>query len=287
MNETWTGFDNSIPFQGTYTVSDSGIDGPLAVTLNTEGTAVSSTMLMDSLNWVDPQYVCDTPCPHVTTGARTAVLSDEYTDGELRGVILDRMLAYSGGWYSGDYFWYTVAYSVIDADHVDASDWNWPFGQAELQKMLYQFRLPSSERGAEYTVTYDLITYELSTGQVEVEPRSATIIGTGSVAFSDEIEELPPRWDESDWGGFVFTWVDNVTVTKNPSGGFSPPGTGLLHGLSGCSTCASPDSRPDSVWGGARPVSRPAACALPRRCPAWIWLRRRGFRLRAAAPVWS
>ena len=181
------------------------------------------------------------------TGTKTIDLDTEYTDGELYGNILSLMPPYPSGWYvpNGGVDLSSVAYSAIDAAHVGGWPWT-DSSNAELQKMKYQFGVPDSQWGVEYKITWDVITYDLSTGSSSKSSLSTTVQGTGdpsNPALSDEQEALPPDWDQSDIGGYVFTWVDNVHASIVSKSKGTPPGTGPFWnsasgGGSGCSTCS-------------------------------------------------
>ena len=225
------------------------------------------------LTYVDPtnaQYVIapGTYDPLTTTGRYVVGLSQEYTDDELRGNILGLMPEYPAEWFtpSGSSYdlFQTMAYSVIDGDHINANYW-WPPYDAELQKMLYTFAIPNSREDAIYQITWDVITWSTSGSDPQVTHNSCQVQGTGDPAgttYSPAQEVMPPGWDtgREDWGGLVFSWVDHVrvsVVSGSPGApGEMPGGPGPLPpggSPGGCSTCGggagSSQSRSDD-WPG-------------------------------------
>src|ERR1035437_7193033 len=83
-----------------------------------------------------------------------------------------------------------VNYVEIDAAHVGGWPWT-DSSNAELQKMKYQFGVPDSQWGVEYKITWDVITYDLSTGSSSKSSLSTTVQGTGdpsNPALSDDFD---------------------------------------------------------------------------------------------------
>jgi YD repeat-containing protein len=203
--------------------------------------------------------------PQGVNGTCRFDLSQEYTDDELRGRILALMPAYPQEWYTPNGTWYdlfnTIAYSVIDGDHVNAHYW-WDPEQPELQKMKYRFAVPGSQARATYRITWDLVTWDTTTGAVAVRSQSCQVSGTGDPvepAYSRDFEELPPYWDDSRqaWGGWVITWVDHVVITMASGTG----DTGCPPGDPGPLLLAGP--RPaDGGCGGATPCAASPGTAV-------------------------
>jgi RHS repeat-associated protein len=260
-------------FWGTnHALGQTSCDGPVDPTGGSDQYSTNTVYvgnyadLLTSLTQINKTYTMSAPrngtgadYTQSESGSQTWDLSDEYTDAELRGNILGLMPPYPSYWYvpSDDYydFFNMCAYSVIDGDHINASYWT-EDGNAVLQKMQYQFCVPGSQALTQYTVTYDLITYDVPSGSVSVQHLSATIIGTGdpdNAACSDVFEAPAPDWDSSmdPYGGYVFTWVDNVSVSSSGgssgsggadgsggSGGAAGSGSfGSDHDGGGCSSC--------------------------------------------------
>ncbi len=181
-------------------------------------------------------------------------LSYEYTDEELSNHIVGLMGDFSGSWYtpdgSGNEFYKTTAYSMIDGDHVHGQ-WqptqeggSYPV-DAEMQKMKYRIVIPNTEAWKRYQVSWDLITYDFTTGVIETVPHIVYIDGTGE---SDQIyagEEIvnPPHWDDSRdfFGGVVATWVDNLAISETSENlaGAGPGSLSWSGNASGCATCGS------------------------------------------------
>ena len=181
----------------------------------------------------------------------TYTLSHEYTDQELSNNILSKMSDFPGSWYipngSGDDVYHTTAYSMIDGDHVkgqyqptqeDGTD-------AEMQKMKYRIVIPNTEAAKRYRVSWNLVTYDFTTGAIEITHRHVSIDGTGGSDPIYTTEEIvnPPHWDDSSnfFGGVVVTWVDSLVVSEMSQ---SDPGTGpgspAWSGVAaGCATCGS------------------------------------------------
>lgn len=183
-------------------------------------------------------------------------LSDEYTDLQLSNNIMSIMPGFSGSWYvpnAESYDWFqTIAFSVIDGNHDKA--WCWTHfppscnGCAELQQMQFICGIPNSVSNTQYEVDYDLVTCDLTTGDLSIESGSLTINGTGDTnnpATNDVPEYVaPPWWDESmtDCGGIVATWVQIISVSVVSANDAIGAGPGQLvacgsSGGSGCGNC--------------------------------------------------
>jgi RHS repeat-associated protein len=166
----------------------------------------------------------------------TITLTNEYTDLDHYQIILGMIGPFSD-WYSpsasSDLIMLRCAYSVNDETHV--------FG--DLQEMKYQFGVVGTQAGVAYTISYDLITWDIPTGSITVRHKTAQTIGSGDASgtvYSHELLEPPPYWDNSDSGGMVITWVDNVSVSTSGSGALAGSGP-LLNTASGsgCTSCGS------------------------------------------------
>ena len=184
------------------------------------------------------------PTSFVQTSHGTMDLDTEYSDAELWTNIMSLMPDYPSDWYvPGSIDESSVAYSAIDAAHYAGDPWTGSHN-AELQKMKYQFCVPGSEWGVEYKITWDLVTCDVSMLSWSRSSQTTTVQGTGdpsNPALSDVFEVLPPDWDQSDIGGYVFIWVDNIQVSVVPKSTATPPGSGpnWLGSVTGggCSTC--------------------------------------------------
>ncbi len=221
----------------------------------------SLTQIIDPTNAVSDLSVTNTSLPPLcdscssdtfvdaTHDVNTYVLSLEYTDVELSNNIVGYMPDFSGSWVTpngeGNDFYITTAYSMIDGDHIHG---RWQPTQengvdAEMQKMKYRIVIPNTKATKRYEVSWDLITYDFTTGVVETVPRKVSIDGTGG---SDPIyagEEIvsPPHWDDSRefFGGVVATWVDNLAISEMSEGlaGAGPGSLSWSGGAPGCATC--------------------------------------------------
>jgi hypothetical protein len=221
--------------------------GPGGVLYYPASNIIDPTHCQDDMSYPVEFGVCglSEPVQYTFNDTRAQELSSEYTDDELRANILSLMGPYvtccNTEWYSALYndddLFCRCAYSRINKEHTG--------NPAELQKMKYRLLLPTTEVTLTYTVTWDVITRDLNTGEITVEPRSATVSGTGS---SDPViigsyEVMPPHWDTSnDDDGYVITWVDDVSVSSEPATTWSLPGSGPYPGSnpsarSGCTSC--------------------------------------------------
>jgi len=179
------------------------------------------------------------------SGQTTAQLDTEYTDADIYNNIVNIMPAFAGcdpsinGWYvpdpNNDNVGCRIAYSIIDPSY-GARDLGY------LQKMQYQFAVPDSQGGVEYFISWDLVTWDLTAGTVNVSAMSTVVLGTGdpnNPVLSGIFQAPAPFWHESTWGGMVVTWVDNVSVSPVPLGNCGIAGSGPYGpgGGSGCSSC--------------------------------------------------
>jgi RHS repeat-associated protein len=196
--------------------------------------------------------------PH---GTYTISVDSEFTDEELRGDIMTRMPDYDGIWYTPDgnpyEIFMTSAYSVIDGTHTGTGDCWWPpAGQAELQKMKYHFGISNPSPGTPYHVSWDVVTWDTTTGQVDVQHKSTDVSGIDPVLFTADQEEMPPYWDPSleACGGWVITFLNNVSVSTMANDPRLPPGSGPIPAIdsSGCSSCVGPNQGlvNQKQWGG-------------------------------------
>jgi RHS repeat-associated protein len=175
------------------------------------------------------------------SGSTTYTLTNEYTDSELYSNIMGLIPPFSGTWNNGDDFWSSIAYSGISASHCDGNPWTGS-QEAELQKMEYRFEIPDSQAFTTYKITWDLVTYDIWYGIISTVHSETNVMGNGSDLYTDGIPVDPPWWDQSPYGGYVFTWVANVGVSIVPtlisSSPGSGPGWGSGSGGSGCSSCS-------------------------------------------------
>lgn len=201
-----------------------------------------------------PGYTSNSDSTNKWTGTQVLDLDQEYTDDELQKNIIDLMDWSSASWYepSADYFnfWQMIAYSVINGDHYHADVWT-ETGDAELQNMKYRFRVPGASILKQYSVTWDLVTYDIPAGTVKVMHMSAPAFGgtpdTDGNVYSPEQIAPPPPWDSSmdPYGGYVITMVENVAISESPWLSYSWGGSaGIATDLgistdSGCATCGS------------------------------------------------
>ena len=216
------------------------------------GTILSPTRKQDcSTTTNDIWDICSFLGTYVRPTTNTVDLTFEYTDGELRSNILGIMPAYPSGWFTPNPVDSSLldqcAYSLINKEHDAGLFGGWGFygNGAELQKMKYRLCVPVTEAGVKYLVSWDLITFNFTTGAFGKRSKSTSIMGTGdsqNAAVSCDFEEFPPDWDPSNYGGWVVTWVENVTVRgmANSETGWLPgSGPFLNTGARGCGTCGS------------------------------------------------
>jgi RHS repeat-associated protein len=220
---------------GGYTGTTASADAYLGtVIINLPQTNYSVTPTQQTWSYAPPS---DTD-----SGTTTYNLYNEYTDGDLYTNILNVMPGFSS-WYTpngsgGDYPNWT-AESDIDASHTGLDEgWN----GAVLRKLKYHFAVPDSQTGSHYRIDWDVITWDINTGSVDVQHLSTQVVGDGNnPTYSQDFEAAPPYWDASDYDGTVIRWVDNVRIFTQAAGPRSPPGTGpypnstLSQACSGCS----------------------------------------------------
>ena len=73
----------------------------------------------------------------------------------------------------------TIAYSLINGTHTACADCNY-LNQAELQQIEFRFAVPDSLSNAVYRITWDVITWDVTLGQVAYMPGSTYVSGTGN-----------------------------------------------------------------------------------------------------------
>jgi RHS repeat-associated protein len=195
------------------------------------------------------------PPSDTDSGTTSITLSDEYTDGDLYTNILGTLATYSS-WYvpngsGGDVDQWT-AMSYIDAEHTGL---HFDPPGAVLRQMKYHFVVPDSRTNTSYLISWDVITWDINTGSVDVQPMSTAVAGNGNgLVYSSDFIAVPPFWDNSNDDGEVIRWVDNVRISTQPSTQGSPPGSGPYPSLAsstGCSSCnPTSSSLFDSVVGG-------------------------------------
>lgn len=239
MQWVWVGNDN------TQTSSDGWEDCDGTVTWDgTNSTTIPFTNLyifgIPPVTPVSATHAVWMPDPPVSGHSASVQLEEEYTDANLYSDIMGRMPAYADGWYTpGPYdpLLYRSAYSLIHMNHTTGPFGGWGFNApgAELQKMQYRFCVPQSGRKTAYYITWDIITYNFSTGVWTRDSANTTVVGTGGTddACSAEFYAAPPDWDQSNYHGFVIRWVDNVKVTittRSPEPKKPVPGKGSLGG---------------------------------------------------------
>jgi len=210
-----------------------------------------------------PDYSTTSSQGEVTTytanNSFTMTLDTEYTDRELYTNILGLIPGYSGVWSDGSDLWSSVAYSAIGADHADGSPWTIPMDpyqtRAALQEMEYRFNVPGSLAGVEYQITWDVVTYDIWQGVLSTASSSTTVLGNGTNVYSGVYQVNPPYWDQSDYGGYVFGFVNNVQISVVPRSTAvvgTGPGWGVGVAGSACSTCSGNSSGAiRSTTGGA------------------------------------
>jgi RHS repeat-associated protein len=212
---------------------------------------ISGISMPDTSGW-DLTSTCTswtyTPSDPSTTGSSVWQLEDEYTDRDLYNVVMQMMGPYSGSWMvpGWDDVADQIAYSFLDETQL----------YGELQKMKYHFAVVGAKPGNTYRVSWDLVTWDLFKGTVSTQHKVADAWGTGdqmNPVYTADQEALPPYWDEDlDWGSFIVSWVDNVSVShisNNPPA----PGTGIVSGYDrpvGCGSCGAGSSGNGSGSGG-------------------------------------
>lgn len=128
-----------------------------------------------------------------------------------------------------------IAYSLIDAPHTGLT-FN-PNG-AWLQQMQYQFVLGGTTGTNSYRIDWDVITWDVTSGDLQVAHHAIYLGGNGGEVLSPIFYQAPPYWDNTmcDCDGYVVTWVDNV-YTSAYSGSWVA-GSGPFHNAGGgCSSC--------------------------------------------------
>jgi RHS repeat-associated protein len=158
-------------------------------------------------------------------GFASAKLDIEYTDGELHQKVANLIPPFvpdPEGWGSDEGLLSSSTYSYI----YPGRTWG------ELQAMKYRFCIPGSIADVDYTVTYNLATFD-SDGGISIGPQlSAHVRGTGNMsglAYSEPKQAPLPSWYSNlEVGdGYIFTKVINVSASvSSSSSSLGMPGSG-------------------------------------------------------------
>jgi len=190
------------------------------------------------------------PAPAYTSGGKVESLTNLFSDTNLFDKVSGFMPSFPDGentWYTPDPLWpdsffRRIAYSLIDADHTGQA----PPDHAKLQALQYRFELKNRRSlDSDVMVEWVVITWHVSTGQIEVTPKSARFEYTpdstslDAPLYTGVQEEPAPFWDDSPYGGYVIKFVDRVILREaRIRTGFGLAGNANLPGAEASGTCA-------------------------------------------------